>query len=391
MTALFPFTPNWRDSYRVTYEFKTEILTSRSGREQRRALRQTPRKSISYTVQASKARLVAFERLMASSQDKKLLLPEIPRGVSIFAEMPIAGRTVTVSSVPNWLVQDATVVLVKGQQAATRVVSSVVGSVVTFSAISPEVWPTGTLVCPALTGLVSGDMAARFKTSAAMEADCAFNVDPGSEDPDEGVAGTLQLDGYEVFPFRANWTSDLEGSYQHGTEAIDYGFGVTANFSPIPFATQIRQPNFVGKTAAEITAIRQFFARMHGQQGEFFYSTEQADLTLGATTEIGGSTLVVPGTDTYDAYHTDTVHKAILVEMLDGTRYARKLNSITSIGGNTVITIEGTAPKAWNTTTVRSISWLLRCRFASDQLSLEFLTESVAQTKLSIQTLEALD
>src|SRR6218665_3234173 len=77
--ALFPFNPNWRESCKVSYEFKTDIATSRSNREQRRALRTTPRKKISFKV--TLAHVAPLDRFMARYQNQEVALADMSRHV----------------------------------------------------------------------------------------------------------------------------------------------------------------------------------------------------------------------------------------------------------------------------------------------------------------------
>lgn len=66
MTFVWPLRPNWRGSYAVTYQFATDILITRSGREQRRALRDAPRQQIKFTVTAAQDRFRALMRTLAT-------------------------------------------------------------------------------------------------------------------------------------------------------------------------------------------------------------------------------------------------------------------------------------------------------------------------------------
>src|SRR5690606_33643845 len=74
---LWVLPPNWSQRYEESYEFLTDIFTSRSGKEQRRALRNTPRKSVSFQAMAYDNELRWFNRMMAGHQANSFLLPDL--------------------------------------------------------------------------------------------------------------------------------------------------------------------------------------------------------------------------------------------------------------------------------------------------------------------------
>ncbi|HLP67781.1 MAG TPA: hypothetical protein VK181_09705, partial [Rhizobium sp.] len=47
---LWPWTINWKDGLNIAEEFKTDIIEARSGREQRIAMRSTPRKTLEFSI-----------------------------------------------------------------------------------------------------------------------------------------------------------------------------------------------------------------------------------------------------------------------------------------------------------------------------------------------------
>lgn len=64
--------------YVVRREYKTEVLTARSGREQRRALRATPRKTVTFNTTLSPANGRTYLRDLVTAQGRELILPARP-------------------------------------------------------------------------------------------------------------------------------------------------------------------------------------------------------------------------------------------------------------------------------------------------------------------------
>ncbi len=72
-------TPNWRQPVQVTVAFRTDIVTSRSGREQRRALRSTPRRTVAYTTTVGGDDRRRLVNLLAAQQPDLLTLADPTR------------------------------------------------------------------------------------------------------------------------------------------------------------------------------------------------------------------------------------------------------------------------------------------------------------------------
>jgi hypothetical protein len=137
MTDLWSLRPNWRDPVDVTYAFLTEVISSRAGREQRRAKRQMPRKSLEFGLTVHTHRWRVLMRTMAKNQGALLNMAERTRGarstVARDRGLNVASRTFTLASVPAWLTVGRTVVLVNGDTTAVRTVEDVTGNTVRFA------------------------------------------------------------------------------------------------------------------------------------------------------------------------------------------------------------------------------------------------------------------
>lgn len=388
MTTLWPFTPNWSQPFKVSYEFRTEIIVSRSGKEQRRALRATPRRRFEYQALAEGARLRTLDRLAASRQDDAFLLPEFPRGVRGNG-IPASGDTLTVAEIPDWLETGATIALVHGRRAALREVDSISGLDITFTATEATPWPAGVRLCPVVEGRPGGEISTRRQTSDVSVLSVEFAATPAVEPVDEGAAGPL-FNGREVFLKKPDWSRPVRLDYLHEVETVDFGRGRTAVFSPLDFGAQTRSAVYLNRSFDEAEELRRFFARMKGQRGEFYMPTWRNDLPLKTTALSGADTLRVEGTEAADAYADDSVHRAVMVAVEGQAPFYRLVEDIGPSAGDTVVQIDGTWPFDLPPETTR-VSWLHVCRFATDTLMIEWLTTAVAQAQLSIRTLEALE
>ena len=386
---------NWKESFVATYAFSTETLVSRSGKEQRIAHRLTPRRTLTYQRQMSGNDFRVFNDLMWSWQNRTFVMPELVRKIVLTSPVAALTDTITLPSIPRWLVVGTNVMSIYQDQQEVRTVESVTGNVVEFKTLTALQWPIGTRLYNAVSGYLDTQISTVRKTNHTATASLTFQVVPLSEpyiDPNT-KRGPI-LNGREVLELRPNWGQDIGVDMQHDYETVDYGRGPVSRFFPVGFGSMIRSQTFLNRTADDAELVIEFFHRQLGQQGEFYAPTWDADIVPKKLTNAGTSNLRISGRGFFEVYGNSTVHKAVAVRMLDGTMIYRRVQSIIAVtdteGTDSVITIEGTWPVNIDPNKLAFISWCLVWCFASDSLTIENLTDEVSQFKLAIRSLEDL-
>lgn len=394
---LWGFEPNWPpagQTYRINYEFQTEIIVSRAGREQRIALRQNPRKSLSHNVMLNGDGFRDFKALMWSWQSRGFILPELTRYVdSSVAALP-GDSTVDVDQVPNWMVAGSLVQMRYLGQNEVREVESTTSGQVRFSSPSSRTWPTGTRIYPALVGNVATDLQAPRLTNAVASLDLMFNTFPLGEVWAPVSTAASVFNEREVFLKKPNWVQSLGSTQSHPVDEIDYGRGPVFRAVPIEFGTESRRAVYLNRNAQEAEELLDFYRRMFGRQGEFYMPTWEYDFIPKGTSAPGGASMRVAGVDLSKSYGNSTVHKAMFVVLNSGQLLLRKVLSVAQVvdsdGADSLITIDS----PWGVTISQELivmaGWLPVWRLSSDSVTFEWLTNQVAQVQLTMQTLEDL-
>jgi hypothetical protein len=223
-------------------------------------------------------------------------------------------------------------------------------------------------------------------TGSAVDFPIRFFVEPGSETVDAGAVGETFLNR-EVFGVRPNWATDITLTHTAYVETVDYGQGRTARFTPRPFNGRTIQATFLGRTPDEVAKIEGLFERSKGQQGEFRLPTEIVDLVpLSGTTQA----ITIAGRDFADAYAGSTIFTAVEILLASGATFRSIISSIAVVGSNSVIALRSAAPIVLTAANVVRASWLPLVRFASDSLTTEWVTGTVAQVQITFMVLEDL-
>jgi hypothetical protein len=221
-----------------------------------------------------------------------------------------------------------------------------------------------------------------------------FDVTPVSEPFVNPPVAPETFKGRELFMTRPNWGSQPSIDFKAIRDVVDFDRGKTAVFTPVAFQSRVSTYSYIGRDYDTAKAALDFFCRMLGQAKEFYMPTWEQDIIIKGTTSSGSTHIRVAGTSFATAYADSTVYKALTVFLLDGTIYHRIVADIyvvdDLIGQDSIISVTEAFPEILDANNVRMISWLPVWRHASDTLTVEWKTNSVAQYQMAMKMLEDL-
>ncbi len=389
----WPFRPNWSSPYVEGYAYLTEVIVSDSGREQRRAYRVDARRSVSYDAMAHRDQLRALLRTLAKP-GQVIAFPDEVNRVVLPNALATGDNVVAFPSAPAWL-ETGRLVILEDRTTHEReflTVDSLVSGSLSFAEAASRDWAVRSWIMPAFEGTIDSPTKVAAKTTEILTTNFKLTVEPGTEFETVGAA-PVSFAGREVLAHNPNWSDDLQFDTTDPTEFLDYQVGVRAPYRLIDFNTDVRRASHVIKSPADVNATLGCFLRAKGRRGEFYLPSGLNDIALAATTGNGSQTWSVAGWDFADAYADDTVRKAFAVRKTDGRMFYFRVSGIarsTSGPAMSLITTIEAAPESFVPTAIDRISWMPVSRFASDEISVNWITNTVATVVLSTQTLEAL-
>lgn len=388
MTAILPLKPNWGDAVDVERVWRTDVVRSRDGHEQRRSLRRTPRRTISFSASLDAAQTRSLERVLVSSQSGLLVLADPLRMTRVVAAAASGATTVTVAEVPEWLTAAASLVIGGGAQVVVDAVNTSTGVVTLVAPLTVAV-SARSEVRPALLGRLAGNLGAVRRSSAVTQARVSFALDPGSEAVDDGEPLIDLHGGREVLFRKPNWGNTVDDDFAWTPETIDFGFGVIASSSPIAFGAATRRLTFTFDGTEYAQELAQFYSRQRGMRGEFLLPTWLDDLPLASDIDEDDETLTIAGIEPHAAFSDDLVHQSVAIMLRDGRRIYRSITNWQTSSGNTVVTLDAPFLSSIARSDVLMVSWAPVVRFASDEFVSEWLTSEVAQATVAATELPA--
>lgn len=382
--------PDWSDGVKESFEFNTTIFASDSGREQRTVERMNARRSISYTALLHKDRLRDLKALLHSRSDTMLYIPEPVHQVSqVAVYAPLGATSVQFADTIPVEYVGLRVCIHGRNRAFFGTVETVAAKTITFTGpIEGEA-----VVGDALRLCIVGRMPASAKISHVTDDIAYFAVEfdqnPGQKNRNFGTASFPIWRGREVLTESPNWAAppavDVIGEY----EVTDFGRGVVETYSPIDFVSKVTQFTFLGRSTTKMHRLMDFHARQLGRCGEFWCPSWTSELRLADPISSGTNAIRVAGRAAADHYTSSTVERAVAIKHSGGWLY-RYITGITTDGTNSTITFSENFTFDVALSNVIGLYWLNVSRFASDTMTVQWITDEIAQTVFQITTLEAL-
>lgn len=393
--------PNWKNGVAVTREYKTDIFTGQSGREQRRALRSTPRKSLSFDAVAAQDRMRRLSVIMENWKGGPLLLPDPTRSARSVALMAPGALSIAVNKEVPWLRAGTLAALEYRGNIVFREIVERQGYLLIFSGFDSESWPVGTKVHPLLQGRLMEGMGQRWFTNSVQVPAIEFSVDPISEDKRISENGPM-FDGYEVFDMKPNWATPIQVDFETDVEEVDFERGQRRVYTPLDSNRRLQKNAYLNRDFAAAEKIADFLQRQRGRRGTFLMPTFTQDFLFEDTDTInqGESSLLIRNPELL----LRSPHLRIAVLTKDGRVWPNRLLGLTKAasgwgfgwgldyGGTglnaaVVLALRDPWPRSFTPSQVSAISWLLPTRLASDSLTITWETDTVSQFQLNTRTL----
>lgn len=380
----------WSDAFTVTTSFKTEIISSENGTEQRRAKRGAPRRSFDFRLLAIGDVLTKFQFFMSSAQRDIVVMPEAVRYVRTTGPLVPGDNTIPVAEVPPWMTAGGFIALIVGPRVRVHQIAGIVGNVLSLTEQIDQKWRAGIKVAAAWKGLLADSLSFDLATNQALQGGVSFMALPGFDKFVQTEADITQtFDGREMFPFANNWISSPTVTYQQDRKLVDYDKGVIEMFAPVPFGNRIYTNDVLCRTPDDTQRLTEFFGRMLGRQGEFFFRPlARAPMRMAADYVQDSTTMLLAGDEPRRVFTTDTTLRVLEISRRGKLPNYRVVNSVVADGDNSRVTFDLGLPEIISADDPNvTVSWIALARFESDDLTVDWKTDQAATSRLTVRTL----
>lgn len=372
------------------WEWLTDVVKAWSGKEQRIALRLTPRRGAQYgfLLESEVERQRQYNRWYKSLASR-IVLPYYQYATSLTQESAAGTSTLYFDPIRTDLrdgefalvydaLTDAGYLVKIGTMAAD---GCTLDSPLTFTALPRMIIaPAFTSKLQDGTGLTMLHVTGEIRVvSEALESRVQFTR-PGS------TAVLNTYDGYPVLDIRPIADGDTPENFDAGVEVIDGGTGIRAIYSAWGHTEVATVRNYTIRrlqNPVEMDWWRDFLDAAKGQQNPFLQPTWLADLFPAAVPGDGSTDLIVNATDYPSLYWPHETFKRLQIETTAGILWRKVLSVTTNEDGTVTLGLDQPFGSTAEEREISKVSFLNLVRLASDRV---VLRHERVRTRLSLAT-----
>lgn len=386
-TVLLALPPNWSEPVTETFDWRTDIITSRNLVEQRRALWGQPKQTISY--QAIMVDEVARQQelVITSSGSRSVVMP---------AWMDSSRLTAACASDATVLFCDTTERRFHAGGMAVLYESPLNAMTVEVEAVQPNrlvlkrpvgaAWPDGSRIFPALRGLLSMTTRAQRLTAGVCVVNVELKVSPSDIYAPEGLPVQL-ANGVEVFTELHNWSNAIDLDLTTSADDVEFDVGILTRQSRNRPAAVRRTANLLLSSRPAVNRVRGFIARRQGRLTPCLVSSRALDLIVHRNELPDSLSLTVKGAIQVTA--TSPLEGVEYLEIRTGSGdYLVRFSDVRVELGNTIFTLTNALGFLLQTENIIRVSLLRRSRMSSDKVTFTWRTAEVVETSLTFESLQ---
>lgn len=371
------FSPDWATGITERLQWRTDLLRSPTGMEQRRALRSVPRRSF-------EARMVVEGR-----ERRELDLAMFGWGARIWA-MPIwpdgqwlsqshaAGVQVITCDPRQRDFRAGGLVMLRGPtttQVEVAEVESLATNAIQLRHPTQQAWPPGTRLYPARVARLAEPPQLTRLTDRASAVAARFDVLEACEWP--LPVGTAMYRGTPVLEARPDETEDLSHSWQRLLLTLDNETSAPFVMDPPDLAFPVQAHRWKLHGRGEQATARSWLYALHGRQRAIWVPTHADDLTLQATAASNATAIDVENIGYARFAASRSGRCDIRIERRQGAALHRRITAATAVDAQVErLTLDTALGVELRIEDVHRISYLALCRNDSDEVELHHHTDS---------------
>lgn len=390
--VLFSIAPEWSEGMEESIEYLTDVLVAYSDNEQRRGLRQIPRRAMRFRALALNARDSAgMESLVWGWQNQPYGVPWWPDAQPLLGDVPAGSFVIPVDTTDRLFIAGGLVAIWKDEYTfeALSVTATDAGSV-TVASPTEFSWPAGpgTRVIPVLLCRLPSKASVKRLSSEIDQIDVSFIGEAEQPAPAPTISLT-QFKGLDVLEVAPNWDdAPLNRDYSRSQVTVDSKLG------PVEVIDKGGSP-IVGQefpywldTHPSITKFRAFVLRRFGRLNPFWIPTWDQDLVLALDVGAGDPSILIKSVFYTRFFFPNRARRMLAFIPIDGSGnvYREVTGSVDNLDGTETLNLSSATGKNF-TAGSTMISFLTLCRLANDSNSIKWDSSEHAESLLDFQEL----
>lgn len=388
--------------------YLTQIHTAWDGKEQRMALRQEPRRYVAYDYIGCESWQSQYLRMLAYKSGTQLIELPLWHAATLLEDPAYEGQTTirvppeamwsfrNIGSVEMWRDDKrgggkyeikylaANGVMGLKKQLKRNYKSHLTTIIPVFYGILQDDDSFANLHGDAVQMTLNLEL---FRNQRAPDFPAAWDM--MHDEPMEGASRfafglPAQYLGAEVFRFAPQWEDDISASYTKNANRLDYKSGVFRYDLKGTNPAETREFSIAGLSKAEIHNIERFFMRHKGAWKSFYAPTWLNDIDIEGRQPAGQIFLLASFPYHWKYYAKSSRRRLAVIFYTDGSAEILPLAGFSQDETGTLgkVYLEMPLKHEILPQNVRMISFFTRCRFAEDDLVIDYETTGAATVRI---------
>jgi len=395
-TLTWPVTPDMGQGYGEKFKWTTDIITAENGREQRISLRDSPELAIEASYTAFFEKLNLADALLWGWQTRIFAIPLFHLPVTLTANVQNGDLEIKVSDLSYKRFDMGELFVIHCDELNYEPLQ--IDSLDTtpgdnkINLLRPVQgnWPAGTKLYPMRLARTEKSISGQWPVNRVGTMQMRFVLEDDEVFvPSETSLGSTLYQGYYVLPIRPNWIESMTQQFTRNVDIIENDIGPREYTDHSDLTTVIRSFLFQFHHLSNIHFFMQWYYARRGAQVPFWVPTWNNDMILVKNVINGESVLTIKNTQYSRLYVNNEGRNHLYIATRTGQIITTEILNIQVDpldSANELVTVDALLPDI-DYTLVDIICFMGLNRMASDELTVEWLSDKVARINSNMRLL----
>jgi hypothetical protein len=390
--VIFPFPPNWKQSYQQTFIYQSPVLGAASRKEQRMSnWGNRPRMEFEYNLLLSGLHAQKADNLLFGWQGRIFGVIQWTDKTKLETAAAINDIVLNVDTRNRAFAVGGFVTIYQDPENNNSFqVESFTDDTITMTSPLARAWPAGTRVYPTVSGLLSGNLAGaretdnkvRFPVRFVCEPSAYANTPVGDEPP--------QYRGEELYLGSTNWQGGMPYSFDTDRQLYDPGVGAFRVHSPSGYSPRAYTHRWNVVSRESGATMRAFIGRREGRCHPVWVPSGVEDFTILSDVPPDATFIDVVDNLYGSMASAHEVRRDIIILSRGGAyQIARIVSTMNPSDGVLRLQFEAPLTDPIAVSDIRRISFLSLYRPTSDETTINWLTDEKGTTEMDLMPVPA--
>lgn len=386
MALVMPERIDWSTQPEMSIQYLTEVIEAFDGTEQRIALRDTPRCSLSYMYSMADEQQYLFDNKLTTSFGS-MLVPLWPLQCRLSRGISTGDTRISLTDVSAHLASSGTILVSEYDRHEILSVESVDGLTVMLTSLAKNDFSESAIVVPLRIAYPADESNSTSLVRSFDQHTITYDLDETQIQKPVPVDDFARLNSRPIFPFRPDRSKDVTTQYNRLRETLDPLIGARSIYNRTKGTVKVIGQTFTFFSESERQRFEDFAELMNGAQGEFYIEGPGQAFELSEDVVAPTYKLKIKSSGYINFVNSNSLAQIVAIKLYDGATIYRTILSATGNpdGTETITTKELT--NNLSTSDIETVAPLYLARFDSDEFRYIFDTSEVSTITKNIRQL----